>query len=477
MVQSAVRRPKVFVSSTIRDFGDLRQSLRYFLELAGYDVQVSEYTDFDRDPGPDVFDSCFSNIRSSDFYVLLIGSEVGSRYDEEGRVSVTRQEFRVALESERARALGICVFVRSTVDVAIRQWEQDGRPPSGSRYVTNPNFTADFLAEARASTSGGRAARWVYTFSDFRDIANALQVLLRISTNFERRLLEENLLEEILFDLSLMSTKGARTSIQSNHGWATHVRDEITIGESQLDGTIRLTPKQLGRLGFMFFAKPRVELRHQIMDEAISRGLFLSFDPQTGQLEQTVEHQALAQLRDDISDFESSRDSEYQKLADEEFLVWARKANSGQLPAGADVNVSNLALIIGLHDRLDNIYKASAQFAKWLCEASDEPAVERRAQSPIEGMSEKIEAERVSPDEMRWALSEHVFPFGERLTPGTREIAANAEASYVQGLRSLIPDSVASDEDLYAMVRDTLDSFVLEPYEPPQPTERRARRR
>lgn len=35
-------KPKIFVSSTILDFEDLRGSIKFYLEEFGYDVQMSE---------------------------------------------------------------------------------------------------------------------------------------------------------------------------------------------------------------------------------------------------------------------------------------------------------------------------------------------------------------------------------------------------------------------------------------------------
>ena len=107
-------QPKVFISSTISDMFDLRSATKYWLEELGYDVQVSEFNDFQRKPELGTFDACFEAIRASDYYILLIGKKRGSWYDEPNRISVTRKEYRVA--SESAKILGkprIISLVRS----------------------------------------------------------------------------------------------------------------------------------------------------------------------------------------------------------------------------------------------------------------------------------------------------------------------------------------------------------------------------
>jgi len=44
-----MQKPKIFISSTIYDFQDLRSSLKYWLSELGFSVQLSEYSDFEED--------------------------------------------------------------------------------------------------------------------------------------------------------------------------------------------------------------------------------------------------------------------------------------------------------------------------------------------------------------------------------------------------------------------------------------------
>ena len=91
-------KPKVFISSTIYDFRDLRSALKYWLETLGYEVYLSEYGDFPTDSGRSSYDCCFQVIDQCDYFILLIGSRVGGWYNESERISITQAEYRHAYQ-------------------------------------------------------------------------------------------------------------------------------------------------------------------------------------------------------------------------------------------------------------------------------------------------------------------------------------------------------------------------------------------
>jgi hypothetical protein len=62
-----VGRPRVFVSSTIYDFRDLRSVLKWWLEQMFCEVRMSEFTDFNRPPEQCALNSCFAAIKDSHF--------------------------------------------------------------------------------------------------------------------------------------------------------------------------------------------------------------------------------------------------------------------------------------------------------------------------------------------------------------------------------------------------------------------------
>jgi hypothetical protein len=473
-MQSVVRRPRVFISSTINDFRDLRGALRYWLDQSGYDVQLSEYTDFERRPEDDVFEACFNNIRTADHYILLVGERRGSWYNEDEDVTVTRQEFRVAKEAETARATSITVFVRSKTDTVLRQWDEGGRPSGNFSAIQDPRFTADFLAEIRGPAPENVAARWTYSFEDFRDVIDGLRVVLRVDTNLERRLAQRNLLDEVLHNISLFVTKSTHDVIHSNYSFATRERDEVKILAQDVPGVTQVPAKILGRLGTLVFSKPRRQLRHRCLEDGISRGLFLMYDPNSQSLQPTLEHEALVALYDDMLGFEEYRGYRGFDDIDQYFIQVGRAANQGQLGSPQEVDSEKLALLVGLHDRMDDVFKGLVQMALWLVKSVDSPEISRRPLSPIEGMSEQTQAESVSLDELRWALENQIYPFGPTLTPGIREIARDAENSWLEQLRAKIPAEYMSDDQLRQLVSEAADRLTIEDFPGPRPVTRRA---
>ena len=91
--------PTVFISSSIADLRDLRGALAYVLRERGFSTQLSEANDFAVSGDRTALEECFGLIRASDYYVVLIWDKVGSWFDADHEVSVTNQEYRVALES------------------------------------------------------------------------------------------------------------------------------------------------------------------------------------------------------------------------------------------------------------------------------------------------------------------------------------------------------------------------------------------
>ena len=78
-------RPRIFLSSTVQDFEDLRSALKFWLEELGFDVQASNYPDFEHAPDSDTIEACLQNVRDSDYYLLLIGTSGGQYIEDRGR--------------------------------------------------------------------------------------------------------------------------------------------------------------------------------------------------------------------------------------------------------------------------------------------------------------------------------------------------------------------------------------------------------
>lgn len=88
-----MNRPKIFVSSTIYDFQDLRSALKYWLQEYGYETQLSEYNDFQKDLTLNSYDACLKSIENCDYFILLIGGRRGGLYPgEDISISVIKEK-------------------------------------------------------------------------------------------------------------------------------------------------------------------------------------------------------------------------------------------------------------------------------------------------------------------------------------------------------------------------------------------------
>ena len=108
-------KPKIFISSTIYDFRDLRSALKFYFEQFDFSVQLSEFNDFQKKLDLNSYDSCLNEIHNSDYFILLIGSRVGGWFDEINKISITRKEYETAYELAREGKLKLLIFVRDEI--------------------------------------------------------------------------------------------------------------------------------------------------------------------------------------------------------------------------------------------------------------------------------------------------------------------------------------------------------------------------
>ena len=67
-----MNKSKIFIISTIYDFQDLRSDLKYWFQEYGYEAQLSEYNDFQKDLSINSYDACLNAIENCNYYILLI---------------------------------------------------------------------------------------------------------------------------------------------------------------------------------------------------------------------------------------------------------------------------------------------------------------------------------------------------------------------------------------------------------------------
>ncbi len=317
-------KPRVFISSTVYDFQDLRSALKYWLTELGIEVLLSEHNDFPKNLEENSYESCLNAIKSADYFILLIGARTGGWFDEKNRISITRKEYRVAREHfERTGQPKLAVFVRQNLwDIredrkALRKFietdastarEQTHLDPAKladlpSRFVNDTDATFAFLEEVsqakvmRAAQGGGTElpkGNWVHRFSEFADITAALRVSFGISAHVERRLLEENLRREMRGNLCHLLTNSGGELVPI-YRLAVSATSKIT-GEH--DGRSLLTVQDLKWiLIFRVYWQRVPNLLASIFTElAVQSGTFMEFDTVSGCHKPSRAHDLLLEM-------------------------------------------------------------------------------------------------------------------------------------------------------------------------------------
>lgn len=92
-----MNKPKIFVSSTIYDFKDLRSALKYWLTEKGYEVRMSERNDFKKDSSQNSYQACLDSIEECDYFILLIGSGAGGIYSQNPLITITQKNINMLM--------------------------------------------------------------------------------------------------------------------------------------------------------------------------------------------------------------------------------------------------------------------------------------------------------------------------------------------------------------------------------------------
>lgn len=403
-----VPRPRVFISSTITDMADLRDALKFWLEEMGYDVQLSEHTDFEHRPDAGTFDACFESIRTSNYYILLIGEACGSWYDEKLRVTVTRREYRIAYESwQQAQKPKLLSFVRKSVMASLRERRAAKVSPDAPSQLADAKFTEEFIREVRREEEVTEAAKgtgaypganWLTEYANFRDLTDGLRSGLNIRGPLARAALLENLRHELERNLrqTMMNFHGKPLY---HHFYIDTLRRRVQIDAANLDTAIPLDFTEVKRLSMYLTAGPTPpgQFVHRALDQALLSEALLDYDVETDQFVPSTLLEALYRFREEL-DLYASR---YQVISDIRYEVWQQWDAIRQTHQSGSMPSRTLTAIFGLHDNEQNIVRLLVAILRYLYHHTETVDFQTRPISPIMGESEKINAERVSGEELR----------------------------------------------------------------------------
>ena len=212
-----MKGPRIFISSTIYDFKDLRSSVKFYLEENGFDVQTSETTDFDVDTTNHSDEACLNNIETCQYFTLSIGGRKGGLYDKEKNISITQAEYRKAYDLAKDGKLKLLSFVRKEIyDIRIDRKSLSKCIDNSlilsvsSPIINDPDFVFGFIDEVskNAETSHGEkpVANWIFQFNDFKDIISVIKNALSLKINTNAQVWEENIKREIAYNFRFLFT-------------------------------------------------------------------------------------------------------------------------------------------------------------------------------------------------------------------------------------------------------------------------------
>jgi hypothetical protein len=243
---------------------------------------------------------------------------MGSEY--QNGVSVTQQEYRVAVKlAEQGRIVPI-IFIRSTVFTALDERkvlgavvESDAIDTKASRALEDPEFVRAFVEEVRRTEVGRRGDdpsgyMWTYPFGEFRQLADALRHNLRLYGSIPRQTLLANFEWELRENLTALCGKRGETPLCGHHRLK-GLRSSLHLSTDALAGAVSLDPKQANWLGvFLLTGAPEEQLiRNSALHDAISSREFLRYSQEEGRLVRTPELDAMYLLEKQIQAYRSMR--------------------------------------------------------------------------------------------------------------------------------------------------------------------------
>lgn len=367
-----LRKGKVFISSTIYDFKDLRSALKYWLTEMGYEVFESETSDFPRDSAQNSYETCLSTIEKCDWFILLIGNRVGGtlKDDEtEDTISITRKEYRTAYNLFKAGKIKkIITFVRDDVwqEKEIRKKLSISIPDVSKEIngcstdnIENPEAIFSFIDEVRRvkdikesdrSIEALPKGNWINIFSDFSEIVNTLNIELNINGNVSDLIWKANLKRECIKNLQKVFTE--------NDGYfrpfykvLTEVRNTcVSRFQDNNRAPITISATELNIFCITFITP--IKFSYNVIQDALKSGFFLDFDPKnncynSGCLDNHANAlKELIEINNDNNQYFD--DAQIKLLRKRESAIRNHLTN-------VEVSYDEIGFFLAMHDRIENI--------------------------------------------------------------------------------------------------------------------------
>lgn len=402
--------PSVFISSTVKEFRDLRSAIAYTLRAQGFTVYQSEASDFDIHGDRSAIEECLANIRNCDFYILLVGNTRGNLFED--GISITRQEYRTArdasLSTGRPR---LFFYLRETTELAL----QGNRKTQSAAGIDDPNHLASFINEIQRPGIEG-APNYLTRFRDFEHLMDSLVIRMNLGRTLSEKIIRHSLLSELLSNLSNMVWRSG-TYAYPRHRYMHKTRESIQIAPKDLDQNVLITDDQVISLTFSLVGRTRGEnLKTRSIEDALDRGVFLEFNPTNGTPQESVLHKALQQTLEDIQALRYLDMTTDQEKWDINILAAISTRWRGR-PNSLAILGFNLTSAFRHYDLMEDIFQGHLALCQVLLGLSEEfPSYHRRPLTPLgEQEQRKIHAEIVSGIEISKLIQNSIWPFGNRV--------------------------------------------------------------
>ena len=166
--------PKVFVSSTCFDLGEIREQLARFIRSYGFDPVLSEHGDVFYKPDCHTHESCLREVENCHLFILVIGGRFGGEYVYDKTKSITNAEYAAA----RICNIPIFTYVRTGVLSNHHVYSQNRKKDFVSEIdfpsIEKQEYAVDifnFIDDVRRSPQGNA----IEGFSNFQGIETHLR--------------------------------------------------------------------------------------------------------------------------------------------------------------------------------------------------------------------------------------------------------------------------------------------------------------
>lgn len=389
-----MEKPRIFVSSTVLDMEDLRGAIKFFMEGYGFEVQMSEYPNFDIDVDSSKIDACLKNISRCQYFILMIGYRRGTWY-EKGKLSITHKEFRTAKALMEAGApIRILAFVRRPIwllkndrEGLIAHFESVSATiakeisVAPTSVVDDPSYIFTFIDEVNSGIippgMDSPVNDWIFDFDVFEDIAIALRSSLGLNTDLEEKRSKALLLDELRENkarfgiyFAKLGTGEVESNPQIKGSELEYFREVFTerFKESYSDYLVSKKPFILTkdeilnvfyRVTFSLRQAGLWQLRTRVLEDMITQGTFLRYDVDAQAFQHTLLSFALKKLYEFLISFEAVLKSEIFEKFQHELTGLASdgsmKLDSVSLSVTSMVSIAVLAFYSQIPELIESI--------------------------------------------------------------------------------------------------------------------------